>query len=203
MRAVRPAHRRIFCCLSVAILFAARPASADPLAIGRDGWFTWKVPAPGGAPAWCCVKWNAGTAKPTACDLDTRNGDHNFAAPGRQPIAEMQIYALLDAGQPRRIRALDPRCEISTHSPITDLGLVPAERSIDWLLQSIAPRAAISEDTLAAISVHDSAHAARALISVVEDRHLDNGTRRTALFWLVESGSDPAMDYLTKLFAGK
>jgi hypothetical protein len=62
--------------------------------------------------------------------------------------------------------------------------------------------AGIREQAIIALAQLPAEEAARALISFIEDRSLDGKTRQTALFWLVESGSDPAMAYLANLFAG-
>lgn len=61
----------------------------------------------------------------------------------------------------------------------------------------------IREQAVFALAQLPDEEAGRVLIGIIENRDLAIETRRNALFWLVESGSDTAMDYLTRLFASR
>jgi hypothetical protein len=259
-----PGHFHV---LFVCCVLAGLAAPASGIDTASDGWNTWRVEAIDDAPDWCCVHWRSGAARPVPCELDGKGGDYNFSRANDSPPAEMQIYALIVSGELKSVRALGPRCPVTSRSDIVDLGVVPVDASLAWLRKHVEPHSKISSDILAAISVHAGARsrdalldiarnyreiknrihaifwlgevrireaadeirelaltdgddeireqaifalsrlpdedAARVLIGIVEDRNVASDTRRSALFWLVESGSETAMDYLTRLFTSR
>ena len=195
-------HRAVASALLSGGLLAAN-AAAQTIDPASDGWHTWRVAASATAPAWCCLRWNTGRPVPQVCDLDSRTSDHNYSSMDVEVTGQIQIYALFDSGVPVRIRTLSPRCEVKSDSAITDLGTVSADASVAWLERIATPGAKLNEDIHASLSVHQGDRALRALITVIENRTLDMGDRRSALFWLVQSDSELVSGYMDSLFASR
>jgi hypothetical protein len=59
----------------------------------------------------------------------------------------------------------------------------------------------VSEDAIAAISMHVGDEAFTALTTLVEDRNSSRKLREQALFWLAQSNSDEAFSYLDRLLS--
>lgn len=159
---------------------AARAASMDALA--ADGLYTWRVAAAEDAPPWCCACRGGNLLVANACDLDSRS-NYNVPDEFHAPHGEMQIYASIEEGTPRRIRALSPQCQVTSRREIVDLGVVEVEESLAWLTPHATARATVSTDALAAIAVHEGSTALHFLIDIA-----DNGPardlRKDAIFWL-------------------
>ena len=109
----------------------------------------------------------------------------------------MQIYAKLVRGEVRSIRTLSPTCPVTADSEIRDLGFIDTNDSLDWLSTQLTSTS--SDDALMAISVHDGRRPVQMLIDIVKDQHGEPDLREHALFWLVQSNSDLAYDYLDRL----
>lgn len=116
---------------------------------------------------------------------------------------EEQFYVLVKSGEPREIKIIGQWCNSWNRSDrrypeAVDLGLLDADRSIDWFEQYIGSRSDLSSDALAAISMHEGSRALQVLIDVVEsDAHMD--IREEAVFWMAQSESDAAFDYIDRL----
>ena len=86
----------------------------------------------------------------------------------------------------------------SGRTEATDLGLLKADQSIDWFEQYIGTHSDLSSDALAAISMHEGDHALKILIGIVEsDAGMD--IREDAVFWMAQSDSEAAFNYLDRL----
>ena len=175
-------------------------ANAEALIMEHDGWYTWTVVAPAEAADWCCYSWRSGRANRSGCDLDS--GNHGFGSSDQHKnnTGEMQIYALLRNDQVREIRALSPMCSVQSDSAITDLGAIAPGDSVAWLRSQVGRGSDVSDEALAAISVHDGRHAYSALVAAIEDRDLQREDRKQAIFWLAHSGSDEAIAYFDAIF---
>ena len=85
-------------------------------------------------------------------------------------------------------------------SEINDIGLFDAASSINWLATYVATDDALSEDALASIAAHRDGLVA--LIDTVENQRLPMDIREQAIFWMVQSDSDEAFDYVATLLTG-
>jgi hypothetical protein len=110
---------------------------------------------------------------------------------------ELQIYALMESGLASKLVALSPQCPITAASEINDLGLAAGDDSMQWLRQQVTGDNRLSEDALSAIAGHEAG--IDTLIATLEDRNLPMDLREQALFWLAQSDTDQAYDYLTAL----
>ncbi|MCI0517651.1 MAG: hypothetical protein L0Y45_07450 [Woeseiaceae bacterium] len=196
MRGTRVAAGLCALQLSLAGINAAGQGSdASGLAIGKDGWYSWRVAAHAGTSEWCCGLWNSGEQRQTGCDLDGRNRNISITDSGGYSAGEMQIYALLDAGKPRQVRTLSTQCQVSTERPISDLGLVNTDTSLDWLQKFVESRSKLSSDVLAAISIHEGARARDALIDIARNGP-DAEQRKDAIQWLGLARIDETTDVM-------
>jgi hypothetical protein len=111
---------------------------------------------------------------------------------------EDQFYVLVKSGEPRKIEIVGHWCSDRKHSGAVDLGLQETDVSIDWFQQYTGTRSDLGSDALAAVSRHTGSRALRILIDIVEsDAHMD--VREEAVFWMVQSESEDAYDYLDRL----
>lgn len=169
----------------------------------EDGWVTWRVESTDHPGYWCCATWSAGKATPTTCELDSRGIRISSDHPVFEPSGEMQIYVKLEGGKARRIRTLSPQCPVEADGDINDLGTVATDDSLDWLIAQIGDDTRTASDALLAISAHAGPRAIETLVSAIENRAFARKVREEALFWLVNSGSDEAYEYLDRLLTAR
>jgi hypothetical protein len=117
--------------------------------------------------------------------------------------AEEIFYVQMKAGKPKEIEIAGRWCNSRNrsdqrHPEATDLGLLEADQSIDWFEQYIGTRSDLSSDALAAISMHESDRALKILIGIVES-DADMDIREDAVFWMAQSDSEAAFNYLDRL----
>lgn len=116
---------------------------------------------------------------------------------------EEQFYVLIKSGKPKEIEIVGHWCNRWSRSDkrwpeATDFGRLDTDSSIDWLQQYIGERSDLSSDALAAISMHEGPRAVQVLIDIVESRaHME--VREEAVFWMAQSDSEEAFDYLDRL----
>lgn len=162
---------------------APRAASLDALA--DDGLYTWRVAATEDSPPWCCSCWRRNSPVSSVCDLDSRHANYSASEEFRAQ-GEMQIYALIEAGMPQHIRALSPRCQVTSRREVVDLGVVEVDESLAWLKRHVTARETVGTDALAAIAVHEGSAALHFLIDVA-----NNGPgkelRKEAIFWMSQA----------------
>jgi hypothetical protein len=133
----------------------------------------------------------------------SQDGWYRWRVPSvQQNNEEETIYVLVSSGKPQEIEISGHWCNGRKHEPAIDLGLLTTDASIDWLQQYLGTRSDLSEDALAAISRHAGDRALRVLIDIVES-DTDQDTRQEAIFWMAESESDAAFDYLDRLLMAK
>jgi uncharacterized protein (UPF0261 family) len=94
---------------------------------------------------------------------------------------------------------LSPQCPAQALSPINDLGLIAAESSIAWLQTYVLSREDVAEQALGAIAGHSGG--VGELIVVAEDQRLPMVIRERALFWMAQSNSDDAFNYVAMLLS--
>lgn len=178
-----------------AALVAAGAAAAPLPALQGDGWKSWRVPAVPDAPAWCCYRWRGDAAEPARCDLAA---DHGFGGHGDRPSpTHMRVYAHLEDGRWREIRAFAADCPVDAPAPIADLGDVDAASSVAALARHLHPRGRLTDAALAAIAVHDGGAALDALRTAAgTDRPL--ATRQHAVFWLGQTRVHDGAQDLTR-----
>ena len=133
----------------------------------------------------------------------TDDGWYTWRVASAGEYNEEQFYVQLKSGQPKEIEIVGHWCNSwhrsdKNYPEATDLGLLDTDTSIDWLQQLTGERSDLSSDALAAISMHEGSRAVQILIDVVEsDAHMD--IREEAVFWMAQSDSEEAFDYLDRL----
>jgi hypothetical protein len=175
---------------------ALRAASLDALA--ADGLYAWRIAATEDSPPWCCSCWSRNSSVSGACDLDGRHVNYSVSDEFQAPQGEMQIYALIEAGKPQRIRALSPQCQVTSSREVVDLGVVEVDDSLAWLKRHVAAPATVGTDALAAIAVHQGSDALHFLIDVA-----NNGPgkklRKEAIFWMSQARITESASELERL----
>lgn len=173
---------------------------ADLNDIGSDGWYTWKVDARPSAPVMCCFTWNRGIATRRSCDLDSHRGGFGSNHETTNDGAGLQIYVNRKAGTVTDIRALSASCPVTAASGIRDISPITRGESIAWLSSNVGTDEDLSDDAILAISMH-AGGGIETLIGFVENNALDMDLRESALFWLVQSDSDEAFEYIDRILA--
>jgi hypothetical protein len=169
--------------LLVGLAASGQGLAQDRIAIGNDGWYSWRVAAYGGQREWCCGQWSMGRPTQTGCDLDGRSDNLNIMDTDKFQAGEMQLYALLDAGKPIEVRTLSPQCVVKSDRPIGDLGLIATDISLDWLQEYAEPPSAVSSEVLAAMAVHEGTRARDALVAIARSGSTVEH-RKNAIEWL-------------------
>ncbi|MBA3563544.1 MAG: HEAT repeat domain-containing protein [Gammaproteobacteria bacterium] len=167
-------------------------------ALAADGVYTWRVAATEDAPPLCCVRWSSGSAVACECDLDSRHDNYSAADGFPGASGEMQIYALIESGRTRRIRALSPQCAVTSRLDITDLGLVDVDESLAWLKDNVTPTSSVASDALAAVAVHEGAAALRFLMDIVTAAPTME-LRKEAIFWMSQARISESAGELERL----
>ncbi len=172
------------------------PAAA--LELPENGWVKWRTDAVADAPSWCCFDWQGDQAMPRVCDLDSRHINYGDGQDSDGSPENMQVYALLENGVLQKVRALTPACPVKSDQPVTDLGRVAADDSVQWLAAHISPRSNISTHVLAAIAVHSGDQARDILVNTAGDEdNLDN--RKHAVFWMGQVRALETADELRRI----
>ena len=166
-----------------------------------DGWHLWQVQGSEDGATACCYRWRNGTSSKQGCDLDGQHGGSITVGACDIEGDQISVYVRMNAGKVTKIRALTSDCPVTTRSPLDDLGVVSNSASVAWLLRQVDAETDVSEDAIAAISMHVGDEAFTALTSLVEDRDSSRKLREQALFWLAQSDSDEAFSYLDRLLS--
>jgi hypothetical protein len=170
--------------LAACLVSSAAARTLD--ALGPDGWYTWRVEAADGVPAWCCFSWDNGSVTSRVCNLDRHSG---YGGCGDAELnGFVQVYARLDDGQPVELRTLAPGCPVESETEISDLGDVDSQASFDWLRRLVNPGSRVGEDALAAIAMHRGDAPRRFLLESARNA-ADGDLREAALFWLAQTGA--------------
>ena len=131
------------------------------------------------------------------------DGWHSWNVASAEEFEEERFYVLIKSGEVKKIEIVGHWCNgrrqsDTRHADAVDLGLLETDQSIDWFQQYIGDRSDLSSDALAAVSMHEGSRAVQILIDVVEsDAHMD--IREEAVFWMAQSESQAAFDYLDRL----
>lgn len=180
-----------------AACIAAESAGSPLDRVHADGWYGWRIEAVAGSQCRCCSTHHGG-----ACDLDSNAGGTIVSDDGPEAPGTLRIYAKMQSGRPVRLRVYDPDCRVTARSPVTDLGVVDADSSITWLSRFIEPRNALSSELIAAVEAHTNERSVAVLTGIVTSGH-DIDNRKEALFWLAQSDSQPAFDFLDRLLTNE
>jgi len=189
--------------LAIVLLIAAwTDSSAAEFAVpADDGWHVWHVQGATGAANACCYRWRGSNISTQGCDLDGRHGDSISLGDCDIDGDQVSVYVRIDAGRVTRIRALTTNCPVTTRTAVTDMGEVGNNASVAWLLRQVDADSRVADGALAAISAHAGDDAFVALKTLLEDRNRRQKTREQALFWLAQSESERAFDYLDALLS--
>src|SRR5688572_6802673 len=115
---------------------ASLPLHAAGIALPREGWASWEVPAVEGAPATCCWEgWSGGDLQRRACKLDEISGGQNTR--NNETTDSVKVYARSTGGKLDRLRVLTANCPVETSTPIQELNGVSADQSAGWLIAQL------------------------------------------------------------------
>ena len=194
---------RIARALAFVLLIAAWADSgaATVAAPVDDGWHVWHVQGTESGANACCYRWRNGSAKKQGCDLDGHNGDSITLGDCDIEGDQINVYVRMQDGKATKIRALTANCPVTTQSPVNDMGSMSNADSVAWLSDQVYTKGRASEDAIAAISMHAGNAAFAALTGLLEDRGRRKKTREQALFWLAQTNSDQAFEYLDALIS--
>jgi len=171
--------------LAVAAGSLLTPAVQAQIAtMSADGWHTWRVPAVQSGPEICCFSWSSGTVTRRGCDLDGRHGGFSTSSDGEFVSDEIQVYARLDGGNIKEVRALSSSCPVTANTAVTDLGPVAAGESLEWLEDLVQPNGEHTSDAIAAIAVHAGNQASDMLRDAA--RSDDEDIREDTIFWMAQ-----------------
>jgi len=177
-------------CAGAVFAGLAAPAKAAEPLLPRDGWVSWDVPV-GDAPAWCCFNdWNERNAPQSACKLDGHNNGYGTRHDERTDT--VTVYARASAGKLDRVRVLSATCPVDTKTEVQEQTVTPDE-STRWLLaqvknESSTGRNSLSDDALAALSMHRGDLAREGMIKLGNDDPRA-GIRSKTWFWLAMGGA--------------
>ena len=161
--------RLLLAVLLIAAGISSPTRAAEPLGLADDGWYTWRVASV-------------------------------------EEFEEEEFFVMIKSGEASKIQIIGRWCNSWGRSvrsernlpEAIDLGFVDTDASIDWFEQYIGKRSDLSSDALAAISQHEGSRAVQIMIDIVEsDAHMD--VREEAVFWMAQSGSQEAFDYIDRL----
>ena len=187
--------------LAGALLLAAiHSESAAAPKFDADGWHTWRVQSVDDSVR-CCGIWTSRKLTSSGCNLDTGRSiriSHDLAASD-----ELQVYVKSEAGKVVEIRAFSPQCPVESEHEIYDLGPIDNAESVAVLSPYTTSGTDLADEALAAVAAHAGPEAFAAITTLVENRRLDMDIREQALFWLAQSNTDEAFDYLDALLASK
>jgi len=172
------------------------PVQAQISAMTGDGWHTWRVKAVASAPEMCCFRWSSGNITRRGCDLDGRHGGFSTSSGGEYASDEIQVYALIAAGEVRQLRALSSSCPVRVDDGVVDLGPVTTDESLDWLQTFAGANGPFSSEALAAIAVHDGPRAGRLLLDAAGSD--DEDLREDSVFWMAQVRVDEMADEIRK-----
>ena len=137
-----------------------------------DGWYSWQIDGEFGAASSCCYRYDRGDLRKGMCELDGGKGSIVTGDTCSQLDDNKILFVRKQDGLPVRLAVFDASCSVRTRSPVTDLGTVSSDEAVLMLLD------------------------------FVKRSDLNRKTRESALFWLAQSGSDRAFQYLDELIAG-
>src|SRR5688572_12829344 len=176
--------------LTTLLLFPAltpQLQAAEPQ-LPREGWVSWQVAVPDGAPAWCCWNsWRDHKGPSIPCSLDDAD---NFSVGDRDETTDtVKVYARSSSGKIDRLQVLSASCPVETRTPVQELAGVQTDDSARWLIARVkedrvdaVSHRSIGEHALAALAMHPGAVAGGALAGFARDSRIE--TRKLAVFWL-------------------
>lgn len=187
------------------MLMSAVTASGQNIDIpGDDGWYSWSVPASTTGASSCCFRWQSGHgAAIRACDLDGAGGGYTLSGDCALQSGEVHVYVRMSGGQLDRVHALNADCRVTTASEITELGGVAPDTSVRWLAAQLTGEENRDSEILAAIPMHSGSAAFATLTAFLEDQDRPIELREQALFWLAQSDTDEAFQYLDRLLGSR
>ena len=197
--AFRIPTRVMLVALFVAVFVYVERARAAIQAFDDEGWYTWRVEAVDDSTR-CCGTWSGGRLVSRGCNLDT---DKAVAGCGDlAPSDEVQVYVRVERGEVTSIRAFSPSCPIETASAMRDLGRIDNADSVTRLGDYVSPLSELNDEALAAIAAHAGPEAFTYLRNTIRDQR-DPDIREKALFWLVQSDTDEAFDFVESVITSR
>jgi len=155
----------------------------------EDGWKTWQVEATDDAPEMCCFKWRNGEVSEQSCHLDRDQGGFVNRSDTAASGSTVQVFALLEAGSVKQLRALSSSCSVTANTKIADFGLINSDESVNFLRTMLANDEDIASDAIAAIAVHSGNEATRTLLEIAKNGDASD-LREEAIFWMGQARID-------------
>ncbi len=164
-----------------ALLAAAWAGAAELPGPAAEGWYTGEVAAVAGLGDRCCYQGRWDRQMTPRCDLDGRSG--SLVVDSDSATDEIRIYALLREGSLAKLRALSRDCPVTTAAPVSDLGRIEIDASLDWLERRLEPGTRFDSEIVASIAAHRGQRAAEWLTRLARDDG-ESSLRRDAIFWM-------------------
>jgi hypothetical protein len=190
--------------LAFVLLFSAWTdgSAAEFATPTSDGWQAWQVVGSDSGTNACCYRWGNRSVSKQGCDLDGHNGNSiTLGDCELDSSGQVTVYVRIANGKVNKVRALAADCAVTTQTGVNTLGSVPNDASVAWLIKQVDAETRVSRDAIAAISAHAGKEAFSALTRLVEDRDRPKKTREQALFWLAQTESDEAFEYLDAILS--
>jgi HEAT repeat protein len=135
---------------------------------------------------------------PSPCKLGSRHDGYGNCNEFEGETGEVRLYARIESGALVELLTLSPRCPAETRDRITDLGLVDATRSFEWLRRRVPADTAVREDLLAAIAMHRGAAPLEYLVAAANGS-AEGDSREGAIFWLGQVRIEEAAPAIERL----
>lgn len=181
-----------------AVAAVAAGAHAAEVKLPADGWSSWEVAAPDGAPFWCCwSNWGEHLSSRAPCQLDERS--HGFGSRRDDETTDAaKVYVRTAGGKVDRLQVLAAACPVQTQTPVTELTDVSPDDSVSFLAAQVkrggtdtVTREPLAQQALAGLSQHRLDRAGTELAGFARtDARAEN--RKWALFWLAQRGQPGA-----------
>ena len=167
---------------ALAAVLLAPPVAAQLSALTEDGWHTWAVEAVESVPELCCYQRHSSRFVGGGCDLDRRRG---FSTSSDRVGGDVQLYVRMEDGTVADLRALSASCPVTTETPITDLGRLPNDESVNWLTALASSGTDLVSEATVAIAVHAEPEARNWLLETARSGN-DTDAREDAIFWMAQ-----------------
>lgn len=174
-----------------------QPSGPGP-AVGRDGWYAWKVPIAGNVKI-CC--WERGGGCCGNCSLTGGQGFTTTDDVKVKSSGQMLVAVRMSGGKLNRVRAFDGDCAIDTGTvTLHRLDNVSVSGSLAFLMEHVDD---LSDESaaIAVIAQHESPEVPAMLVRLASAPYR-SGVREDAVFWVGQRGGEYGFRFLRDLVRG-
>lgn len=168
-----------------------------------DGWHSWDVPAGSDGKRACCYYVRQGHVGTERCRLGNGSGGLMIDEDCMPTTDTLRVYVLVVDGDVSEIRALSSTCPVTTSTPVQSMGERDGKESVAWLDRYARDGSRLADEAVTSIALHEEETSFTALAAMVEDQGRGMDVRQQALFWIAQSDSEAAFDYLDRLLGAR